>query len=477
MSLAKFDGDKPNLFQTHYNHDDCEIGLVHIGYGAFHRAHQAIYIDDYMQKTNDLMWGIAAVNLRPEESESFNLSSQNTDGYLIKTIDPNGLVEYRKVRSHLKFLNWAQASDNAENILSKTSVHAITITVTESGYYLDAEGNLDLSESVISDAINGKQGKSVYAYLSAALHKRMVSIDQPITILCCDNIRSNGTMLRKNLLAYLKATHQNDLFNWVSKKASFPSSMVDRITPRASLDLQNEIKNTFEGKHLDPIHSEAFSQWVVEDNFAGHMPDLSQSGAEITSDVTPYEEAKIRILNGGHTSLAYLGALAGYVTFDEVMFNPELRGHFDNFQNREVLPGLSIEVPFDKYAYMESIANRFCNSAIADKLERICMDGYSKMQLYIKPTLEACYKQNINPTHSLDVVASWYVYARRFEAGKMHIPYQEPYWEELSPLLGKGKEIDFATHENLWGTLPKTYDSFSTMLVDAIEKMEHQWPA
>ena len=475
-SDTKINHDLENLYRTSYNRDDCQIGVVHIGYGAFHRAHQAIYIDDYMEKTNDLRWGIAALNLRSEEASNFNQSSQVKDGYIIKTTDTNGTIDYRKVRSHLQYVDGASSPDKAEQLLSNPNVHVITITITESGYYLDGNGNLDTSENTISQEINGEEAQSIYSYLSNALRKRMDTIDQPISILCCDNIRANGKMLQNSLLAYLKATKRNKLSDWITRKVSFPCSMVDRITPRASFDLQQEIEECFGVGDFDPIHSEAFSQWVIEDNFAGLMPDLTKSGAEVVDDVDSYEEAKIRILNGGHTALAYLGALAGHKTFDEAIRNPTLREYFDNFQKQEVLPSLQIELPFDKAEYLQKITDRFCNRSIADQLERICMDGYSKMQLYIKPTLESCLQQDMMPIHTLDCIASWYVYARRYQTGNTSIPYHEPYWEQLCPLLDKGKEKDFTSNTQLWGELPKTYSRFVPTLVEAIERMEQRWP-
>ncbi len=477
MSIADIKQDRPNLYCTSYDQNECQIGVVHLGYGAFHRAHQAIYFDDYMEKTKDLRWGIAAVNLRPEESVSFKQSGQANNGYIIKTIDVDGSVEYRKVRSHLHYSDWSSSPDVAEQLLSNPDVTVVTITVTESGYYLDGNGDLDLTASIISQEIRGEKSQSIYAYLSNALTKRMDEINQPVSVLCCDNIRANGKMLRRNFLAYLNATKQQDLSNWVVKNVSFPCSMVDRITPRASSDLLQEVDIAFGSENFDPIHSEAFSQWVLENNFAAPMPDLRMSNVEIVEDVDPYEEAKIRILNGGHTALAYLGALAGHKTFDEAMLNPVLREHFDTFQTNEVLPGLQMSLPFDKQAYLQKISDRFCNRAIADQLERICMDGYSKMQLYIRPTLQSCFEQDIMPICTLDCIASWYVYARAYKAGKMEIPYHEPYWKQLIPLLDKGKELAFACSEELWGDLPEKHKIFASALVEAISRMEQKWPA
>ena len=190
-----------------------------------------------------------------------------------------------------------------------------------------------------------------------------------------------------------------------------------------------------------------------------------------------YEEAKIRILNGGHTGLCYLGALAGFKTFDEAMRDPRTRAHFDGWETNEVLPGLTIALPFDKERYLDEIAERFGNTAIADALERIFMDGWSKLPIYIRPTLQSCLEQGITPSYGYDCIASWYVYARRFADGVMPISYHEPYWHLLEPLLATGQEEVFASNRQLWADIPETFADFVPGVVAAIQEMEIKWPA
>ena len=477
MTVVQQNKVQPTLYRSKYNRCAVKTGVVHLGYGAFHRAHQAIYFDDYMDKTGDLNWGIAAVNLRASEAQTFAASKKVTDGYLVKTTAADGLQEMRLVRSHVNFVDWSVDHVLAEQLLAEPNVHIITITVTESGYFLNADGNLDLNNPTIAHEIDGGELSSVYAFLAHALKIRMEQLDEPISILCCDNIRSNGHMLRKNLTNYLQVSGNSTLAQWVLSNCSFPCSMVDRITPRATSELHDEVSAIFDDTELDPIHAESFTQWVLENNFAGPKPELYRVGVEVVSDVDPYEEAKIRILNGGHTALAYLGALAGYQTFDEAMRDSKLRVHFDNFEKLEVLPGLTVDLPFDRALYLDEITDRFCNKAIADQLERICMDGFSKMQLYIRPTLTSCLAQGMQPVYSYACIASWYVYARRFKSGDMPIPYHEPYWDQLSPMLNVGEETKFATNTQLWGELPQIYPEFTSALVAAIEKMDNSWPA
>ena len=464
------------VFATDYDRADCDIGIVHVGYGAFHRAHQAVYVDDFMDRTGDLGWGIAAVNLRESESEAFAEAAAATDGYILKYTGTTAPTAWRMVRPHLAFADWSRDAAGAEALVALDTVHAITITVTESGYYLDDTGRLNLDDPIIAGEVKGGEGRSVYAYLHAALRRRFDAGGRPVSILCCDNIRGNGRMLAAALQSYLEACGEGDLVDWLRACVTFPCSMVDRITPRTTPVLVSEAKALFAGGSVSPIHSEDYIQWVLEDKFAGPMPDLAVAGVELVADVDPYEEAKIRILNGGHTGLAYLGALAGHSTFDEAMRDPALRRHFDGLEKEEVLPGIAIYLPFDRTAYCERIAERFANRAIADALERICMDGFAKFPIFIRPTLEGCLTRGITPRHCYLSIASWYVYARRHAAGQVAVPYHEPNWHLLAPMLEAGHEMVFAGSSLLWGDLPDRFPDFAAAIVTSIQEIDQKWP-
>ena len=466
----------PPVFATEYDRADCSIGIVHVGYGAFHRAHQAVYIDDVMDRSGDLGWGIAAVNLRDSEADAFAEAAGAEDGYLLKYTGTSAPTSWRMVRPHLAFADWSKDAAAAETLVALDTVHAITITVTESGYYLDDSGRLNLDDPVIAGELRGGDGRSIYAYLYAALQRRREANGQPVTILCCDNIRGNGRMLEAALLAYIEARGESELSAWVRARVTFPCSMVDRITPRSTPALIDEASSLFPGKRTSPVHCEDYIQWVLEDRFAGPMPDLKVAGVELVTDVDPYEEAKIRILNGGHTGLAYLRALAGHSTFDQAMRDSVLRRHFDCLEKEEVLPGIAIDLPFDRHAYCERIAERFANRAIADALERICMDGFAKFPIFLRPTLEGCLTGGITPRHCYLSIASWYVYARRHASQQVAIPYHEPNWHLLEPMLEAGREMLFARSTLLWGDLPDRFPDFAAAIVSSIEEIDQKWP-
>ena len=412
------------MYKTSYDKSECQTGIVHIGYGAFHRAHQAMYIDDYMEKTGDLRWGIVAVNLR---NEGF----REIDDYVVKTP-----TSYRMVRSHLDYIDWTKNRTIAKHLLTLPSVHLVTVTVTESGY---------------------TPGSPLFEYLACGLRNRKT----PITVLCCDNIRQNGIVLETQFLAYLYQTNQYELADWVRDNVKFPSCMVDRITPRTTLELQEEVEYLYHGFGNTAIQTEEYTQWVIEDKFASDFPDLTQVGVTVTHDLEPYEETKIRILNGGHTSLAYLGVLSGYKTFDQVMNDEKHRRHFRQLQSEEIVPSIDMELPFDIHEYVDKVEERFSNSTNVDDLERICMDGFTKFHTFIVPSLRKCLEEGRRPMHIYKSIAAWYIYARKFARGCTKIRYNEPNWILLEPLLADGRMDAFVSNERLWGDIPKTYITFS----------------
>jgi len=412
------------MYKTSYDKSECQIGVVHIGYGAFHRAHQAVYIDDYMEKTGDLRWGIVAVNLR---NEGF----REIGDYIMKTP-----TSYRLVRSHLDYVDWTKNRIIAKHLLTLPSVYLVTITVTESGYAPDSP---------------------LFEYLACGLRNR----NTPITIICCDNIRQNGIVLETQFMAYLYHTNQYELADWVKDNVKFPSCMVDRITPRSTIKLFEEVESNYRGYGHTAIQTEEYTQWVIEDTFASEFPDLTQVGVTVTRDLEPYEETKIRILNGGHTSMAYLGVLSGYKTFDQVMNDEKHRKHFKQLQNEEIVPSIDIELPFDIHEYVDKVEERFSNSTNVDDLERICMDGFTKFHTFVVPSLRKCLEQGKVPIYIYKSIAAWYIYAKRFARGCTKIRYNEPNWVLLEPLLVEGKMDAFVSNERLWGDIPKTYITFS----------------
>ena len=467
---------EPTLLQTAYDRDAARVGVVHVGVGAFHRAHQAVYLDDMMERTGDLGWAVAGVNLRPASSGDLARLRRSGGTYVVKSYDPGGGSEFRMVRSHKAFFDWSQAPEGAEDVVAAEGVQVLSVTVTESGYCLDEGGALDLAHPEIRAELEGAGKSSVYAYLRAVLGKRRAGGGRPLTILCCDNLRENGTMLGRNLGQYLAASGELDLASWVSDRVSFPCSMVDRITPRPDARHAREVAERFGIGDDFTIHCERFRQWVIDDRFAGPRPALDAAGAELVEDVRPYEEAKIRILNGAHLALAYLAALRGFETYDAALRDPALDAFFDALTTTEIVPSLDGASPVDLPSYRDTVKRRFLNRSIADPIARIAMDGVSKFPVFLLPTIRACLGRGVMPHAALTSVASWYVFLRRLETGRLRFDYVDPKLPMIRPLLGKGREEQFARLPGLWGDTARRHPEFVREVCARISELEAEYP-
>ena len=441
---------------------------LHIGFGAFHKAHQAVYFQR-MADAGLADWSIYAVNLRAADSEQFAIEAA-IPTYTVTTFSEDGQQKSQTINRHTAFFDWSRDEQTAEAVLAKSNVTLVTMTISEAGYYFDTNGNLETDHPVIAEELAGGVKSSIYAYLASGLQARWQAGGEAITILCCDNLRGNGHVLARNFATYLSKSGQKALLEWVRRNCTFPCSMVDRITPAPTY---RAIQGDKEGT---PIIAETFIQWVVEDVFCADRPPLEEVGVQIVADVHPYEEAKIRVLNGGHTALTYLGALAGYSRFDEAMDDPELREHFDQFERVEVQCAMPSDMPFELTSYIELIESRFTNKSIGDTIERICTDGFAKFGIFIRPTLEGCFAAGRIPTSTIRSIAAWFHYARLKKMGVRDFLYHEPNWARLEPLLDRHHIAVFLNSPSLFGDLAVQHPEFTQEFERQLQYLEQKWP-
>ena len=428
-----------------------------------------------MDRTGDLGWAVAGVNLRSASSGDLARLRRAGGAYVVKSYDPDGGSDFRRVRAHKAFFDWSRAPEGAEDIVAAAGVGVLSATVTESGYCLADDGGLDLGNPEIRAELEGIGKSSIYAYLRAGLGRRRAAGGRPLTVLCCDNLRENGTMLQTNLAQYLSAAGESELAAWVSDHVSFPCSMVDRITPRPDARHAREVAERFGIGDDFTVHCERFRQWVIDDRFIGPRPDLDAAGAELVEDVHPYEEAKIRILNGAHLALAYLAALRGFETYDAALRDPSLDAFFDKLTTTEILPSLDGPTPVDLPAYRDSVKRRFLNRSIADRITRIAMDGGSKFPVFLLPTIRACLARGVIPSAAITAVASWYVFLRRLEAGRLRFDYVDPKLPMIRPLLSPGREEEFASLTGLWGDTARRHPEFAREVCTQIAELEAEY--
>ena len=463
------------LVEASFEPADCKVGVIHIGVGNFHRAHQAVYFNNILKNASSRNWGIAGINLRKEQSKFIMDLKKSNNQYILKTISASGEAKHEEIKSIIELYDWESDEREIQHLFSSSNVQLITTTVTESGYYFDKDKQLKITTKDIQNDLNGEMPITVFGALAKGLRVRMENNGLPITIACCDNIQENGVMLKQCFNQYLNESGDQALLHWVSKNASFPSSMVDRITPKVNAKELLKIKESFNRIDDCPVVSEDFIQWVIEDKFSGKKPPLGSVGVEIVDDIEPYENTKIRILNGGHTALAYLGVLRGHETYYSALSDPELSNFFDSIQTKEIISSLPREASINYLDYLSTTKRRFGNQNLPDSLSRICMDGGSKFPIFLLPVVEWHLSKGEVPEFSLKAIASWYIFLCQVITNKVSFDYVEPKWSMLTPFLVEGGELGFATEAELWGDIPQKYPDFVDGIIKEIQEMKEKY--
>lgn len=440
--------------------------IIHFGVGSFFRGHQAYYIDRYnrLVEPNE-RWHYTGVNLRAESRGLIEALAKQNGRYHLKKISAYGDIEIRKIEALESVID---ASDNVgaiDGLFADQDTKALTITVTEGGYYLTDTNDLNLNDPEVAwDIAHQDQPKTVYGYLKHALETRATSNAGAITVLTCDNLRDNGTVLENAFKQYLTAIQDNELLEWVNKYVTFPCCMVDRITPVPPPNLAQELSMVVGEKDDCPIMGEDFEQWVIEDKFAAGFPSLEKVGVTFSNQVHEFEETKIRILNGGHFLLSYVGALREYQTFDENMFDDELAEWLKGYHQTEVIPTIA-NPPVDLEQYRQKIVERFGNSHIADSIERIAMDSVSKFPQFILPTVRFNLERNHMPKYAIELIAHWYCFLERFHNGKLAFNYKDPHFNKAKQWLESSDPVTlFLKNEDVWQGLTAQYPDFSEQM-------------
>jgi fructuronate reductase len=405
---------------------DGPIGVVHFGPGAFHRAHQADYFDRLLD--HDPRWGIAAVSLRTRGTIEA-LAAQ--DGFYTLAIR-DAEASYRVIGAHRRFLG---PEDGAETLalLADPTVRLVTSTVTEKGYCLAADGTLDLAHpDIVHDLAAPSAPVSLIGWLVAGLQARRAAGIVLFVPMPCDNLAANGAKLKAALVAFA-AARDASLGRWITDEVVVPSTMVDSITPAADDRLVDDVRATLGGlEDGAPVQREAFTQWVIEDIGDRLGPDLASVGATITRDVAGYERAKLRILNGAHSTLAYVGLLRGHTSVAQAMADGPLARFVDTMVRADIAPTLPPVAGLDLDAYTASVMARFRNPAILHRLDQIAQDGSQKLPYRLGDTLAANRASGRLPRHLLAALGCWVAFlVARTRAG---VPIIDPAAETLTRL-------------------------------------------
>lgn len=395
---------------------------MHIGAGSFHRAHQAWYLNQLREQGDD-DWSISLGNIRNDAGELLSQLAAQHGEYVLETVTPEGERAYEKISSIRKVLPWDKEITALVEEGAKASTRVIAFTVTEAGYYLTPQHELDVNQADVKADLAGGI-TTLYGALSRILHQRMSSGGEPVTLLNCDNLRHNGERFRHGFLSFLKVKGDHALFDWVTTHTVSPNTMVDRITPRPTADIAPRVKVATGFDDKVPVMGESFIQWVIEDDFINGRPSLENVGVEMVKSVLPYEEAKIRILNASHSCIAWAGTLTGLNYIDESTVQQPIRQMAWDYVTEDVIPSLSPS-PLDLAGYRDVVLARFSNPYIKDTNQRVAADGLSKIPGFITPTLIECYQRGEEPAATAVLPALFFLFLQRWAQGQLPYEYQD----------------------------------------------------
>lgn len=406
LSLATLSG-LPASLRPQLDPSGLRVGIVHLGLGAFHRAHQAVFTEEAMAAVGDAGWGICGVTQR----STAVVNQLRPQDCLYSVLQRDAHTESVRVVGSVREVLYA--ADNYESLLARIAdpdIRIVSLTVTEKGYRHDpASGRLRLDDAEIAADLAGRPARTVVGQLVRGLAARRSADVGPLAVMSCDNLPSNGATLR-GLVREFADRCDPGLTDWISGNVSFPSTMVDRIVPATTAVELARAAELLGVRDEGVVVTEPFRQWVIEDDFPAGRPDWAAVGAILTDDVAPYEVVKLRLLNGSHSMLAYLGALSGATYAAEAVAHDDLREALA-WLMAEVTPTLTVPAGFDLPAYQRSLLDRFANPALRHRVLQIAMDGSQKLPQRLLEPARALRSAGRDPYWIALAVAAWMRYA------------------------------------------------------------------
>ncbi|MBR9872962.1 MAG: fructuronate reductase [Vibrionaceae bacterium] len=418
---------------NNYDRSKLKSRIVHLGFGAFHRAHQGLFTDEVARKS-DSDWGICEINLFGGEELIESLRSQDH----LYTVAEKGAetTDVKIIGSVTESLH--PVLDGVEAVIEKMAepqVAIVSMTITEKGYCADpATGRLDKnSPLVIADLENPTQPKSALGYIVQALKVRRERGVTPFTVMSCDNVQENGHVAKAAILEFAKLLDA-ELGEWIEANVTFPCTMVDRIVPAATEETLNEITALLGVQDPCGIACEPFRQWVIEDNFVAGRPNWDIAGAELVEDVVPYEEMKLRMLNGSHSFLAYLGYLGGYAHISDTMTDEGYRKAALDMMLKAQAPSLNMPEGTDLEGYAKLLIDRFTNPSLKHKTWQIAMDGSQKIPQRMGGSLRFHLEQGSDFKWLAAGIAGWMRYVSAVDEQGNEIDVRDPMAEQLKAI-------------------------------------------
>lgn len=404
---------KSSVISYGYDRSKVRAGILHIGVGNFHRAHQEFYTNRLLEYPDQHGWGICGAMLLPGDERLYRILKKQGQEYTLTVCGRDGHDEAYRIGSLVELL-WA--GENPEAVLDRIAdrnIRIITMTITEGGYNIEkSTGEFILDDKAVRhDLETHRSPQTVFGFIAEGLRRRRAAGNGPVTILSCDNLQHNGNTARKAFTSFIQA-QDPELAEWLKDNVTFPDSMVDRITPATRPEDVIRLNGKNGTDDQAPVYCEDFIQWVIEDDFIAGRPAWEKVGVEFTSDVTAYENMKLSLLNASHTLLSYPSFLGGYRKVDDAMHDERIAKFVKTFMDRDITPYVPAPGNTDLELYKQTLIERFGNRSVSDQIARLCFDGISKFPVYVMPNLVKMIAHHADLTRVAYLIAAYRHYLK-----------------------------------------------------------------
>lgn len=438
-SLSNLASLPANVARPEYARSALKAGIVHFGVGNFHRAHQAVYLDDLFGLGLGQDWALVGAGVF--DGEKAGRDTLKAQDWLTTVVEQD--EEHMSARVTGSMVDFVTPGDAAAIIerLADPAIRIVSLTITEGGYFIDpASGIFDPTHpAIVADARNPARPATVFGLILAGLRRRRDDGIVPFTVMSCDNIPHNGRVTSDGVVGLARLINE-ELAGWVSEHVAFPNSMVDRITPATSDRERSILAAEFGVEDGWPVFCEPFRQWVLEDRFTDGRPPLEKVGVQFVPDVQPYELMKIRILNGGHAAIAYPAGLMDIHFVHEAMAEPLVRGFLDKVEHDEIIPTVPPVPDTSLEDYYRLIDRRFSNPKIGDTVRRLCLDGSNRQPKFIIPTIADRLKAGEDVAGLALESALWCRYCHGTTDSGALIEPNDPSWDRMQATARAARE-------------------------------------
>lgn len=466
-------GSLPTAVDTPaYDRAALSAGIVHFGFGHFHRAHQAVYLDRLMRRGEAMDWAVCGVGVTRGRTAMCGALKTQDHLYTVTAKHPDGHWNSRVIGSVVDYLF---APDDPQAVVAKiadSTTRVVSLTITEGGYGIDNATEMfnPAAEMIQTDLKAGVPNGTVFGLVLQAMRRRREQRLGGLTIMSCDNVAGNGHAARTAFLGFARLKDPATA-RWMEQEVAFPNSMVDRVTPGTVEADRAYLEREFGYHDRWPVTCEPFHQWVLEDNFVVGRPPLEDAGVNVVADVTPYELMKLRLANGTHQAMCYFGYLLGYTYVHEAITDPDIHAMLLRYIDEEAVPTLTPIPDVDFHAYGRQVIERFANPQIRDPLTRICQDTSERIPKFLLPVVVEQLKNHRAVRVCAAVVASWARYAEGIDERGRSIDVCDPQQDILMAAARKQRNQPTAFLENtaVFGKL-RASSRFVDAYVEALER-------